>query len=78
MCASFGQLLHSSWEIPVLFSVITIVTGVQIGDNGCDLAKTDVDWFIKMSGGAGRIHPFKKAYFSVSGTCFPLNVKDVS
>ena len=44
MCASFGQLLHSSWEIPVLFSVITIVTGVQMHDNSCDLTKTDVDW----------------------------------
>ena len=47
MCASFGQLLHSSWEIPVLFSVITVVTGVQMHDNGCDLAKIDVDWVTK-------------------------------
>ncbi len=42
-CASFGQLLHSSWEIPVLFTVITVVTGVQIDYIGCDSAKTDLD-----------------------------------
>ena len=28
--------------------------------------------------GSGRIHPFKKAHFHVSGTCFPLFVGDAS
>jgi len=71
MCASFGQLFHSSWEIPVLFSVITVVTEVQIDDDGCDLTKTDVDRSLckrKLEG----YTQLRRHISRVSGTCFPF------
>ena len=43
-CASYGQLVHSSWEIPVLFTVITIVTGVQIDTVGIERVVFGTDY----------------------------------